>query len=526
MLSHDLDSALTEPQLSNRVFAALLHELDLEHDEDTVEAVLSATGLPRAYLEDTTEWVSMVYVLRFAKALAGRVYGLDTLPPHDHALWQLWRRAGRRALDRDVIGPIFQVLEAFGSPRRIYRRVPELSERATRSTRFELRGIRRGKVVIAAQPEEGASLESPNCWFQHGFFEAVPTLFGLPRARVEHHECMLDPHQPADACVYQIHFVESRSRFVATRVLLVALGAFAAAAIAMLAGVGPLVWLAAVAGGAVVAAVDAWRHYAGARGHMQQEAAELSALLSAADQRQSELWEEQVLLRRSILAARKLSEYLASDLVEQILDDPELELTLGGTETVAAVLFCDIVGFTPRCEQLEAAQIVEQLNIYFSHVDRAFSDHRGVIDKRMGDGIMAVFVPREGDDTPVAVRAARSALDILRHLEGCNAELAKRGEDPFQIRVGVAAGPLVQGNMGSLVKLEYTVIGDVVNLAARLEGHAAPGHVLVPHAVLDELRDDERASLVFGERRTITVKGRAEPVDVQDVRPKLPSLEE
>lgn len=183
------------------------------------------------------------------------------------------------------------------------------------------------------------------------------------------------------------------------------------------------------------------------------------------------------------------------------------------------MLFSDIVAFTPRCEQLEPAEVVEQLNVYFSYVDRAFSDHRGVIDKRMGDGIMAVFVPHDEDDTPVGTRAVRCALEMLHHLDACNAELAERGIEAFQIRVGVAAGSLVQGNMGSDVKLEYTVIGDVVNLASRLEGQARPGHVLAQHCLVTALPEADLEGVSLDEPRTINVKGRAEAVEVQELRP-------
>ena len=90
----------------------------------------------------------------------------------------------------------------------------------------------------------------------------------------------------------------------------------------------------------------------------------------------------------------------AAPVVERVMDNPELELTLGGRLTRAAVLFSDIVGFTPRSEERAPEDVVEELNIYFAHVDPAFKRHDGVIDKRMGDGVMAVFPPRPDDDGP------------------------------------------------------------------------------------------------------------------------------
>ena len=90
----------------------------------------------------------------------------------------------------------------------------------------------------------------------------------------------------------------------------------------------------------------------------------------------------------------------------------------------------------------------------------------------------------------------------------------------LDIGIGISTGELVAGNIGSPKRMDYTVIGDTVNLASRLEGQATPGHVLVPYGVLDEMSDDDRAQVVLGARRTITVKGREEPVDVQELRPK------
>ena len=150
-------------------------------------------------------------------------------------------------------------------------------------------------------------------------------------------------------------------------------------------------------------------------------------------------------------------------------------------------------------------------------MDSVIAAHDGIIDKRIGDGIMVVFVSRPRPDGAVEPagevheRAIDCGLGMLRALETCNAEFAARGADPFQIRVGVAAGPVVQGNMGSPVRLEYTVVGDVVNLAARLEGQATPGHLLVPRAVAGPGRT--------GEARTVRVKGKEHPIEAVELRP-------
>lgn len=519
----DIEPELTEPELSNRVVAAVIRQLDRELGPAKVDTLLGASGLPRSYLRDPDGWVSMQFVHRLTSAVAKNVHGLDAPPPHDHPMWQTWRRAGRSSLDPSVVGPIYVVLRAFGSPERVYAAMPAISERGTRMNRFEVRSSLPGGIVLAAVPVDPSHrIESTSCWFQRGLFEAIPTLWRKPEAHVEHHECMCDPYDPAETCVYRIHF-ESRSSapILATVALGLAGGVGAAGAAALVAPErASTIVLGGIAGAAITTAIDGWHHYARGRGYLRREAADLERLLAKADQRFKDLWHEGTALRRSVLAARKLSGYLAKDLVEQILEHPELELQLGGRETTAAVLFADVVGFTPRCEHLSAAEVVEELNIYFRHVDRAFEAHRGVIDKRMGDGIMAVFVPLEGPSHPVGARAVRCAVDILRRLVDCNEELVRRGSAPFELRLGVAAGPLVQGNMGSEVRLEYTVIGDVVNLASRLEGQATPGHVLVPHALLEELAPEDLRGVARGRRRTIQVKGRGEPVDVQDLRPR------
>jgi adenylate cyclase len=130
---------------------------------------------------------------------------------------------------------------------------------------------------------------------------------------------------------------------------------------------------------------------------------------------------------------------------------------------------------------------------------------------------MVVFVARDLEERPLDLqrKAVRCGLEMLRSLPDCNRRLAERGSAPLQVRVGLAAGPLVLGNMGSEVKLEYTVIGDVVNLAARLEGQATPGHLLMEEGLLEAVKGTVE---VVAQRR-IQVKGRSEPVDVIELRP-------
>jgi class 3 adenylate cyclase len=106
---------------------------------------------------------------------------------------------------------------------------------------------------------------------------------------------------------------------------------------------------------------------------------------------------------------------------------------------------------------------------------------------------------------------------MLRALDACNDELAKLESPPLSIRIGVASGELIQGNMGSAIKLEYTVIGDIVNVASRLEGKASPNHALVAAPMLEHVSDDELDRLRVGEEHPILVKGRRGEVSVIEI---------
>ena len=161
-----------------------------------------------------------------------------------------------------------------------------------------------------------------------------------------------------------------------------------------------------------------------------------------------------------------LSRYLPTQVAEQVLLNPALNL--GGVAQTATVLFSDIRDFTTLSEQWGARATVAMLNEYFSAMVDAISAHDGILDKYIGDAVMALFgVPFAGaNDADNAVRAAVAMQDRLQHL---NRERASRGDDPLAIGIGLSTGELVAGNVGSPRRMDYTVIGDTVNLASRLE---------------------------------------------------------
>lgn len=161
-----------------------------------------------------------------------------------------------------------------------------------------------------------------------------------------------------------------------------------------------------------------------------------------------------------------LSRYMSKAVMDQLLESGDA--VLGGISREVSVLFSDIRGFTSISERLGAQETVALLNEYFTDmVDIVFA-HQGVLDKYMGDMIMAVFgsVLQQDEDPDNAVTVGNQMMAGLREL---NSRLAARGRQPIRIGVGISTGQVVAGNIGSPKRLEYTVIGNRVNIAHRLE---------------------------------------------------------
>ncbi len=189
---------------------------------------------------------------------------------------------------------------------------------------------------------------------------------------------------------------------------------------------------------------------------------------------------------------------------------------LGGARRPAVVLFSDVRDFTRRTETSDPEALVSDLNRYFTRMVEVVHRHGGIVDKFMGDGLMAIF----GLDQPeqAASQAVRAAAEMLAEVETLNQEVAQ----PFAIGIGLHAGEVVAGTIGSPLRMEFTCIGDAVNVAARVEGltRSLGAPLLITSAVYDAL-GAEAAVWPFVPLGEQTLKGRAGKVVVLGLAPRV-----
>jgi len=184
-----------------------------------------------------------------------------------------------------------------------------------------------------------------------------------------------------------------------------------------------------------------------------------------------------------------LCRYVTRQVAEQILKDRD-RLKLGGNRSVVSVLFSDIRNFTAMSEQSAAEEVVAMLNDYFSRMLDPIFRYEGTLDKFIGDAIMVVFgapIALEND----AERAVLAAIEMRRALRKYNADRKARGLAPIDNGIGITRGEAISGNIGSEQRMDYTVIGDTVNIASRLEGltKSYDYKILVNEEVYREVKD-------------------------------------
>jgi adenylate cyclase len=217
-------------------------------------------------------------------------------------------------------------------------------------------------------------------------------------------------------------------------------------------------------------------------------------------------------LREKEMIKRAFTRYVAREVVEEVLKDPS-KLMLTGARREVTVLFCDIRGFTPVAERLPPEEVVSLLNEFYTLMIETVFKHDGTLDKFLGDAVMAVFgAPIAHPDH--AIRAIRTALDMRNGIAELNERRVTQGKEPIGIGIGLSLGEVVAGTVGTEDRMEYTVIGDSVNLAARLVDNARPaGRILISHRTYDAVRDLVQVKGLG----PLKVKGKEEEVEVYEV---------
>jgi adenylate cyclase len=208
-----------------------------------------------------------------------------------------------------------------------------------------------------------------------------------------------------------------------------------------------------------------------------------------------------------------MGRYLSPAVSQWVLRDPA-RLRLGGETRVMTVLFSDLRGFTTLSAGMDPQALVSLLNEYMTAMTEIVFRHDGVLDKYIGDAIMA-FWGAPLDQPDHARRACRAALDMLERLGALQADWAARGLPRLDCGIGVNTGPMVVGNMGSRARLAYTVMGDAVNVASRLEGLSKEYGTRI--VVGEGTRDAAGDAFEYRLLDRVSVKGRPEPVAVFEV---------
>ncbi len=239
---------------------------------------------------------------------------------------------------------------------------------------------------------------------------------------------------------------------------------------------------------------------------------ELSVLASAMTQAASDLRTSEAQLRKELAIRADLGRYLPSELVDQIVKR-EREVVLGGERRQVTVLFADVVAFTPLTEKRPPEEVVTILNELFTILTGIVFRHGGTVDKFIGDCVMALWgAPTPQDDH--AERALAAAEDMFRWLETGNATWQERYDVTIRLAIGIHSGEAVVGNIGSETRMEYTAIGDAVNVAARLESMARSQQILVSLATRDAAGED----FEYVDAGSHHLAGKEAPVQLFEVR--------
>jgi adenylate cyclase len=217
-------------------------------------------------------------------------------------------------------------------------------------------------------------------------------------------------------------------------------------------------------------------------------------------------------LAREAVVLSNFQRYFAPNLVEQISSEEGM-IQLGGAKRPVVVFFSDIRGFTPMSEKMNPDEIASLLTEYFTEMVGIVFEHGGTLDKFMGDAVMALWgapVSAEGD----ADRAMRAAIDMMSVLVELNEKWGAEGKPHVEIGIGINFGEVFAGNIGAEQRMEYTVIGDAVNVASRLCSKASGGQVIISEPFYNELKEPPDVEALD----PLQLRGKSDTVPVYQVK--------
>ncbi|MDX8430819.1 MAG: adenylate/guanylate cyclase domain-containing protein [Candidatus Algichlamydia australiensis] len=206
-----------------------------------------------------------------------------------------------------------------------------------------------------------------------------------------------------------------------------------------------------------------------------------------------------------------LNKVVSDEIAEEILKG---NVHLGGEEKIVTVLFADIRCFTKHTEKMQPADVVTMLNTCMTRISHLVDEHHGVIDKFVGDEVMALFgAPVEKEDS--AYQAVASAIGMIESLRSWNQERGQQSLSPIEMGIGIHTGPVLAGNMGAENRLNYTVLGANVNLSSRLCSAAKPMEILISESTYEHSLVKEKINVESME--PIELKGFTEPIKLYRV---------
>jgi adenylate cyclase len=220
----------------------------------------------------------------------------------------------------------------------------------------------------------------------------------------------------------------------------------------------------------------------------------------------AETFNDMILKLREKIHMEKYISTSTLQAIKNLKDDQRI--TLGGERRHVTVLFSDIRGFTTLSEALPAEDVVHILNVYLNLQAEVIENRGGVVDKFVGDEVMALFTEEDGE-----YQAALAAREIQNFVKSLNEARAHFGKRIVEVGVGLNCGPVIMGNMGSERRMDYTVIGDAINAAARLCGKAGGGQIVASRTVTDKFGDRVKTR----ELEPMPLKGKKDPMKVAEI---------